>query len=619
MYLVMLETGGNQRYVFSSPRQRENIGGSFLLTMLAPWTHEIAAALNITTTRVSDSSGKTILTVPDQDSATRLIGATTRRVHAIAPGMDVTGVFMPLADPSNGTHINVTESDLRRIHSLASRYALSRPPAEARFPQIPFLQRAENSNLPAAPRRTLLGTRPPGATAHSLPSQVKRACAIQARNHLVKKASEFTPLAQLIGHDDALLMDSLKALEDAFDSDPENTEEPEPTDSSRAESAPRARSAQPIELSRIAVIHIDGNGVGAIMRALNDSKSRVSSDVFHREVGCPPDHAESLRRFLLEINKRFDDSVTHAFFTAWEKVARLWQADHRGTATERIIPVVPILMGGDDLTVLTEGHYALPFMEAYLRAYEEATADDALLRYLGPASLRASQSTGSMTAAAGAAIVPRNFPFHLAYTLAEALVSEAKRTGKEEGRECSTLTYHALIDSTIVDAGELLASYRSFTARPYRLHAPAEQHPTADPTTGSTTDSLQGAAWQAMLHRACHARGMTPSGTAFPRTRAARIRSLLSKRSALDQDSEQHQKLTGTIDAEWADARRVLGDTLIDGIDDPRYLPDLLELSDLLPTSYLEEALAGSPASLASPASSAGATPAATTTEEETA
>ena len=47
--------------------------------------------------------------------------------------------------------------------------------------------------------------------------------------------------------------------------------------------------------------------------------------------------------------------------------------------------MVPILLGGDDLTVLTEGRYALPFMETYLKAYEQRTREDPLLGYLGPA------------------------------------------------------------------------------------------------------------------------------------------------------------------------------------------------------------------------------------------
>ena len=83
MHLVMLETNGNQRFVFTSPRQRENIGASYLLTMLAPWTLAAAQDLGIDATPVSVSSGKIILTVPDEPSARRLIGAVTRQVLEI--------------------------------------------------------------------------------------------------------------------------------------------------------------------------------------------------------------------------------------------------------------------------------------------------------------------------------------------------------------------------------------------------------------------------------------------------------------------------------------------------------------------------------------------------------
>jgi len=38
MHLVMLETNGNQRFIFSSPRLRDSVGASSLLTKLKQWT-----------------------------------------------------------------------------------------------------------------------------------------------------------------------------------------------------------------------------------------------------------------------------------------------------------------------------------------------------------------------------------------------------------------------------------------------------------------------------------------------------------------------------------------------------------------------------------------------------
>lgn len=661
MHLVMLETNGNQRFVFTSPRQRENIGASYLLTMLAPWTLAAAQDLGIDATPVSVSSGKIILTVPDEPSARRLIGAVTRQVLALAPGMDVSGVFKEIT--------SLTEDELRDIHVVANRYNLARPPAEARFAQIPYLVRADDSSLPAASASRILGGMPPEERAYSLPSQVKRACSLKARNRLVAQARESTSFR----HDDEFierLAKSLRTLEDAFDPDPVA----QGAGDGPGEDAATTRPA--IDLSKIAVIHIDGNGVGAIMRDIKASMDGIPADDLDtvlspplpRSTGtggavppggpdAPPSEPERLRRFLLAVNERLDYVVRESFFRAWREIAQWWALEQEGRPGREdvqeggplltgVIPVVPILLGGDDLTVLTEGRYALPFMASYLTAYEKLTSQDTILRHLSPRARRDGVPT-PMTAAAGAAVVPRPFPFHLAYTLAERLVAEAKKVGKAERQECSTLTYHALFDSTVADAGELLKGYEAFTARPYRLDAtvagtsapdagddhatalpphPGPQAPSGpaspdalpEPAASRSVEpdlvepDLRGTSWAHMCDLSRRFRGLgayTGDGpapadapgagpdagtTSFPKTRAARIRKLLSDRAATDRQEE----LTGRIADEWADARRVLGEDLVDTIGDPRYVFDLIELTDLLPASYLTGADSARPAAV---------------------
>ena len=676
MHLVMLETNGNQRFVFTSPRQRENIGASYLLTMLAPWTLAAAQDLGIDATPVSVSSGKIILTVPDEPSARRLIGAVTRQVLALAPGMDVSGVFKEIT--------SLTEDELRDIHVVANRYNLARPPAEARFAQIPYLVRADDSSLPAAPASRILGGMPPEERAYSLPSQVKRACSLKARNRLVAQARESTSFR----HDDEFierLAKSLKTLEDAFDPDPLA----QGAGDAPGEDAATTRLA--IDLSKIAVIHIDGNGVGAIMRDIKASMDSIPADDLDTVLSpppprsastggavppggpdAPPSEPERLRRFLLAVNERLDYVVRESFFRAWREIAQWWALEQEGRPGREdvqeggplltgVIPVVPILLGGDDLTVLTEGRYALPFMASYLTAYEKLTSQDTILRHLSPRARRDGVPT-PMTAAAGAAVVPRPFPFHLAYTLAERLVAEAKKVGKAEGHECSTLTYHALFDSTVADAGELLKGYETFTARPYRLDATVagtsapdagDDHATALPphlglqapsgpaspdalpepaVSQSVEPDLRGTSWAHMCDLSRRFRGLgayTGDGpapadapgagpdagtTPFPKTRAARIRKLLSDRAAADRQEEQ-EELTGRIADEWADARRVLGEDLVDTIGDPRYVFDLIELTDLLPASYLTGADSAGPA--AAPGAGRERTTSATAQEDQ--
>ena len=632
MHLVMLETNGNQRFVFTSPRQRENIGASYLLTMLAPWTLAAAQDLGIDATPVSVSSGKIILTVPDEPSARRLIGAVTCQVLALAPGMDVSGVFKEIT--------SLTEDELRDIHVVANRYNLARPPAEARFAQIPYLVRADDSSLPAAPASRILGGMPPEERAYSLPSQVKRACSLKARNRLVAQARESTSFR----HDDEFierLAKSLKTLEDAFDPDPLT----QGAGDAPGEDAATTRPA--IDLSKIAVIHIDGNGVGAIMRDIKASMDSIPADDLDTVLSpppprsastggavppggpdAPPSEPERLRRFLLAVNERLDYVVRESFFRAWREIAQWWALEQEGRPGREdvqeggplltgVIPVVPILLGGDDLTVLTEGRYALPFMASYLTAYEKLTSQDTILRHLSPRARRDGVPT-PMTAAAGAAVVPRPFPFHLAYTLAERLVAEAKKVGKAERQECSTLTYHALFDSTVADAGELLKGYEAFTARPYRLHeapgtapaaraddgaGPVAQDETAGAggTRGGTGEGgpaaqgeaeppeapLHGTTWQRMLALSRCFRGLDgdPALLPFPKTRSARIRKLLSDRAAAP---GERAAVTKRIRDEWEDARRVLGRDLVDAIGDPRYVFDLIELTDLLPAVCLD-------------------------------
>ena len=586
MHLVMLETNGNQRFVFTSPRQRENIGASYLLTMLAPWTLAVGGELGIDAVPVSVSSGKIILTVQDESAARALIGAVTRRVLAIAPGMDVSGVFKKIEA--------VTEDELKSIHVIANRYNLSRPPAEARFSQAPYLERAKDSALPTAPVARILGSSLKKTGAYSLPSQVKRSCAPRARERLVaqaRRSTEFRHEDHLIG----LLAESLKALEDAFDVDDASLD----GDAHQQEGDDWQSAGQnsASELSKVAVIHIDGNGVGAIMQDLEKSRRLIPPEDFEEGAGCPKEAPDSLRAFLLAVNERLDYCVRESFFRAWRAVAHWWQREHEdGGPSSGAIPVVPILLGGDDLTVLTEGRYALPFMDAYLTAYEDLTGRDPLLRHLSPRAWRTGAAT-PMTAAGGAAIVPRPFPFHLAYTLAERLVSEAKRIGKIEGRECSTLTYHALFDSTIADAGELLRGYETFTARPYRLHeapgtAPAARAddgagPAAQDEAEPPEAPLHGTTWQRMLALSRCFRGLDgdPALPPFPKTRSARIRKLLSDRAAAP---GERAAVTKRIRDEWEDARRVLGRDLVDAIGDPRYVFDLIELTELLPAVCLD-------------------------------
>ena len=572
MELVLFDIHAKQRFIFSSTRLKENVGASFQITLLDSWVEESIAKLNLSVQWVSRSSGRILLILDCDSSARKLIGEVTRRAHAEAPEMDVSGVFVRMLGSC------LSRDDLRAVDHVAYQYALNRNPALSRFAQMPFLLRANDSSLPAAPLYSDGGkvetpSSSLGGRALSLPAQVKVRQANVARDHFLNLAR----VQRLLYEEDEKLA-----------RDPTKLEELLQTASEGGIGVP----------SKVAVIHIDGNGVGGVMRRLDEVLSEKGRGALRRELEVAEGSGDALRTFVLEISERLDAAVKLAFRSAWERVAKLARKDAEDSNKQyTAIPVVPVILGGDDVTVITSGDYALPFAAAYLRYYEEATGNDPILRYLTPPE---GQDAGPMTAAAGVAIVKRNFPFHIAYELAEKLVERAKKVGKTTRPPCSTLDYHVLFDTTVLDPDEAIRGYESFTTRPFRLlndETPStpctcnDGSRTADSggdedsaSADSSTNGLRHESWEVTRRRVARFKGMSLGSTdesrsktdlePFPRTRAARIRGLLSSGR------------TQTADDEWAAARKEIGDWIDTELGGLGAMFDLLELSDLLPPSF---------------------------------
>ena len=170
----------------------------------------------------------------------------------------------------------------------------------------------------------------------------------------------------------------------------------------------------------IAVVHADGNGLGEIFL---DFLNRSKAQDFH-------DYVRKYRDFSLAL----EECTIRATRTAIEKA---WPE------TDEKASIIPLILGGDDLTVVCEGSRALQFTEAFLRAFEEETGKSEGIKAIAPKGL---------TACAGIAIVKPHFPFHRAYELAEALISSAKKLGKKDPENfCSALHYHVHFDSSGAD------------------------------------------------------------------------------------------------------------------------------------------------------------------------
>lgn len=614
-YLVMLQTNSNQPFIFSSPRLREQIGASFEITLLSHWVKKEAKEILDTDDLppyfwVSNSSGKVIVRFTGhadepKAKAKDLIRRVTLRALTEAPGLDVTGVFI---EASSNT---VDADDLQELDRVFLEYSLNRRPAAARFPQFPFLERADESALPAVAPLTKSDTKKIYATAHavgvkesyegrvklkkqekqeddedpqstdlldfnsilytateedakpdyklSLPARFKRAWALPARfKQLDDVAGQLkTSMADLYrdptrleaAFQEAVVIEQETVLEGEAPEDPQTIQETTP----------------PI-LSSIGVVHVDGNGVGAIMRDLGEAFKETDNTLdklaeapYPREPNpcgkkpprvCPNNKKPPrFQWFIMEVNYRLDGVVKAAVAAAWKDIEDYAHG-------RKAPPVVPVLVGGDDLTVYVEGKFAIPFAEAYIRHYEELTEKDELLKQL--AVVAGAKKPGPLTASAGVAIVGRNFPFHIAYDLAEELVSRGKKLGKKKDTvPCSTINFHVLRDATVLDPDDTLDEYKGRSQRPFLIGCYAPDRIGDATTTSSeeapTTTSQPLSSWARLLQAVAAFDGKKPddptqtTGDPFPRARANRIVKLLADYVKVPKDDKARSECLGYV------------------------------------------------------------------------
>ena len=636
--LVMLQTNSNQPFIFSSPRLREQIGASFEITLLSRWVEEEAKCLLKAedlpnTFWVSDSSGKVIVRFTQDDGvpealARTLIREVTLRALAVAPGLDVTGVFIPTDQE------RVVATDLDRLDREFSAYSLNRRPAAARFPQFPFLKRADESAFPASAAlsdeeldriheyasRSLkvpilsddkgqipTQTEKDKDRSLSLPSRVKRAWSRSARRLQLREVIK----RQDSNLSEEELTERIKKLnEDPFQLEKAFQQTPDEDDA--AKEVP--------ELASVGVIHIDGNGVGAIMRDLGTAYETVKTHIGSFESTadeCKPNPCERdkdpFQWFIMEVNYRLDRVVKEAVTRSWAHVEYLAKKDDVD-----LVPVVPVIVGGDDVTVYTDGRYAIPFAEAYIRHYEELTKDDSLLSVLaivaGGKKADAPerdcfrlegyivQEPGPLTASAGAAIVGRNFPFHIAYDLAEGLVSRGKKLGKKPGASpCSTIDFHVLRDTTVLDPQDTLDEYEGRTQRPFLVghYAPGR---IGTATTASASDGAPQSLdqWRQILQAVAAFDGKDTDspdkalGDPFPRARANRIVKLLAEGKEEQAATEWGDALQNAPSAGLlAQQLKLLpphsssSDEAGESLKQIKWLLDLIDLSENLPDGYI--------------------------------
>ncbi len=420
-YLVLLETSGNQNFIFSTNKLKENIGASELTYRAGTtWVLDAVADINQTPElrkwsnsqelrqilRNKDlnppieqgdkpleiiiaTSGKALILSRTKEDAKDLIRRVTQRAIAEAPGLNLSGVFVPIQDWDQTNSLDTAIQDVHKTFEETQPY---RPTAEARFLRLPIIADCSFSGLPASHlEHTPENERVP----ISQVSASKREAASQGLSRLHKIAPN--------------LIRDINKLEKKFDSE---------------------------EIPWLAIVHADGNGLGQIFLNFAECLENQQSN---------RDYIEAYREFSLEL-----DECTEAAFR--EAVKSVFDD------FDDAIPLVPLIVGGDDLTVVCDGKKALNFTQVFLKQFEAETEQKSYIPEIAESQFQVNR----LSACAGIAIIKRHFPFSVAYELAESLIKSAKSVKQTVLKPapdsepktpfpCSAIDFHILYDSTHID------------------------------------------------------------------------------------------------------------------------------------------------------------------------
>lgn len=181
----------------------------------------------------------------------------------------------------------------------------------------------------------------------------------------------------------------------------------------------------------IAIIHADGNGLGQVVQKLGKDK-----ELFYK------------------FSRNLDKATQAAAQIAYQIVAEKYGFDK----PEKIIPIRPVVLGGDDLTIICRGDFAVEYTKEFLSAFEEKTRE--LLSQILKGVNVFKNGENYLTACAGIAFIKSSYPFYYGYHLAEELCKTAKKDAKQDKSSDelapSCLMFHKVQDSFVEDYKEIV-------------------------------------------------------------------------------------------------------------------------------------------------------------------
>lgn len=192
----------------------------------------------------------------------------------------------------------------------------------------------------------------------------------------------------------------------------------------------------------VAYLVADGNGMGSLF---GKCKTRDSLEALSIRVG---------------------EIVGESLAAAAKEVMR-YPTKQKGNY---FVPVLPLILGGDDIFALLPAKWAIAFAQEFCRAFEQQMED---FQRQQPDLANAPKSTMS----AAVVICKSKYPFYLAHQRGEQLLKEAKRLSKSQATQpMSVVNFELIVGNRLADHSREAGEHRP-TLRPYWVGDPPDAHP----------------------------------------------------------------------------------------------------------------------------------------------
>ena len=166
----------------------------------------------------------------------------------------------------------------------------------------------------------------------------------------------------------------------------------------------------------MALIHIDGNGLGILLRQLKLTLQQQDDAIY----------CHAFRHFSNALNKATIDAARIATRQLYQHV--IAESGQENNTKQCVLPMRPIVLGGDDITLFCRADLALEYAETFCREFKLRSEQE--LKQLFATHLKDSHLLPYITASGGILYHKAGHPFTHSHQLVEALCKKAKRLTK---------------------------------------------------------------------------------------------------------------------------------------------------------------------------------------------